>query len=137
MDQGAHVPTIQGMNCPDQMSARRGLTVVEIVVAIALLGIGVLALATTSVYVTRSAGESARQAYAALRLATIADSLRATSCARVSSGSGGLNALRVQESWVRRGGTVSGVVGVGISVSWRSPQGSRRRESVEASIPCG
>lgn len=124
------------MQIPARSTTRRAMTVAEVLVSIVLLGVGVLGLASTSVYATRSAAESARQSYTASRLAIIADSLRATPCGRISSGSGGPNPLHVSEAWEMRGVETRGVVAVRITIGWRGRDGAARGESLEASIAC-
>lgn len=112
------------------------MSITEVIVALVLLGVGVLALAGTSVFVTRSAGESARASFAAARLLAIADSLRSVNCARVVSGTAGINPLRVAQRWRAYPAPEAGAIDVQVEAEWRAAHGGTRHEQIEAVIPC-
>lgn len=79
------------------MKSRRAFTLVEIVVAIMLLSVGVLALAGTAVLVLRLIGAGGTHAVAAATAESRFEILRATPCAALASGSS--VARGVQEQW--------------------------------------
>lgn len=77
--------------------ARRGLTLIEIVVAILILSVGALALAGSSAVMVRRMAESARGAAAASVARSRLESSFATQCTALSSG--GELILGVQSDW--------------------------------------
>ncbi|MFN8581762.1 MAG: prepilin-type N-terminal cleavage/methylation domain-containing protein [Gemmatimonadaceae bacterium] len=82
----------------DSRNTRRGVTLVEVIVALVILLSGVLSLAATGVRL-QALGASARQRMVATARATsVLDSLRSVSCRSVVSGAD--SALGVRVSWV-------------------------------------
>ena len=82
--------------------ARRGMTIIELMVAMVVLGVGLLGLAAMSVTVTRQFRNGARQADAALIVQSRIDSLATTSCALMpasGSVSGSATTRGVTERW--------------------------------------
>ena len=71
---------------PAPMRARRGMTLVELVVAMTIIGVALLALAGSATLVTRLMGGGARQALAASVAQSHLERLRAVNCASVASG---------------------------------------------------
>lgn len=71
---GAPRGVAQGTN------ARRGMTLIELMVAMVLLGVGMLGMAGLSLTVTRQFGNGARQADAALVVQSRIDSISTVSC---------------------------------------------------------
>ena len=71
---------------PGPMRARRGMTLVELVVAMTIIGIGLLALAGSATLVTRLMGGGTRQALAASVVQTRLEKLRSVNCGSVTSG---------------------------------------------------
>jgi Tfp pilus assembly protein PilV len=76
---------------------RAGITLVEIMIAVTVLSIGVLGLATTASYVSMQMGGGSQQTNAANVAQTVYDSLAARPCATLSNGSGTKN--RVNVAW--------------------------------------
>ena len=66
--------------------ARQGMTLVELIVAMTIIGIGLLALAGSATLVTRLMGGGTRQALAATVVQTRLEKLRSVNCASVTSG---------------------------------------------------
>jgi type IV pilus assembly protein PilV len=63
-----------------RMAARQGMTLIELMVAMVILGVGMLAMAGLSLTVTRQFGTGARQADAALVVQSRIDSISTVSC---------------------------------------------------------
>ena len=74
--------TTNDTRAADAMPAgdRRGFTLVELIVAIVILSVGVLGLASTAAVVTRQIGGGAQQARAAAMAQARFESLRGMSC---------------------------------------------------------
>jgi prepilin-type N-terminal cleavage/methylation domain-containing protein len=86
---------------------RAGLTLVEILVAVVVLGIGILALTGSSAMVTRMIGRGKVETHAALRASRRVELLRLAAgstsprCASPTFASGGpLRADGLSESWI-------------------------------------
>jgi prepilin-type N-terminal cleavage/methylation domain-containing protein len=116
------------------MRARRGLTIIEMMVAIILLGVGMLGLAGFSLAAGTQAKGAALQQTAALVVQSRLDSLASVTCTGLAaSGSqwGTATTLGVQEKWIIADGndikTITDTVRFG----------SRKRPLVYQSIiPC-
>lgn len=63
-----------------RMAARQGMTLIELMVAMVILGVGMLGMAGLSLTVTRQFGTGARQADAALVVQSRIDSISTVSC---------------------------------------------------------
>lgn len=72
---------------PHAIPARRGFTLVEVVVAVVLLAIAALGVASTATFVARLAATARALALATRANAHIVDSLRGTPCASLGAGS--------------------------------------------------
>lgn len=81
---------------PFHWPTRRGFTLVEVVVAVVLLAIASLGVASTTMFVARLAATARALALAARATADIVDSLRGTPCASLGAGSAGTPAGNVQ-----------------------------------------
>ena len=71
---------------PTASSARQGMTLVELIVAMTIIGVALLALAGSATLVTRLMGGGTRQALAASVVQTRLEKLRSVNCASVTSG---------------------------------------------------
>ena len=78
---------------------RRGFTLVELIVAIMILVVGLLALAGTSALITRQMGTGARTAMAATVSQARLDMLSSLDCTTLAA-SGTSSARGVSESWI-------------------------------------
>lgn len=63
-----------------RLAARQGMTLIELMVAMVILGVGMLGMAGLSLTVTRQFGTGARQADAALVVQSRIDSISTVSC---------------------------------------------------------
>lgn len=111
------------------------MSVVEVIVALVLLGVGLLGVAGTTVVMTRGAAESARAAHAAQRLLTIGDSLSALPCALIAAGFAPRDMHGVAQRWTPTGVATEAVI-VDVEVAWMRTGLERRTEHVELVIPC-
>jgi prepilin-type N-terminal cleavage/methylation domain-containing protein len=65
---------------------RPGFSLIEVVIAIAIVGIGLSALAASAGFVVRLVGDGGRRGTVAMQAQTLLDSLRARPCAAVVPG---------------------------------------------------
>jgi Tfp pilus assembly protein PilV len=79
-------------------SRRGGFTIVELIVAVVVMVIGVMGLASTAAVVSRLIGGGAHQATAATVAQSRFESLRSVRCAAIVSGSA--TTRKVRERWV-------------------------------------
>jgi prepilin-type N-terminal cleavage/methylation domain-containing protein len=108
-----------------RLRARRGFTLVELMVAILLMAVGVLGLASTAVAVARLSGGAAQQTVAANVAATRFEQLRSASCSTIKAGSA--TTRGVSERWVVTPvGTAAGVTTLDVvdSVQFTARSGS-------------
>jgi type IV pilus modification protein PilV len=112
-------------------ASRAGFTIVEVLVAILILSVGMLALAGTAAVVVRQTGSAARQTMAAAHAQSRFEQLRASPCAAMA---GGADTLRgIVTAW-----TVTPVVranDVTVTVTWPVSGGTRSR-SYRSLVPC-
>jgi type IV pilus assembly protein PilV len=66
--------------------ARRGLTLIEMIIAIIVMSIGIMGLAGTATYVAKQMGEGSTQTVAATLAAKLADSLASRRCSAIVAG---------------------------------------------------
>lgn len=88
-------------------SARRGFTLVEVIIAIMVLAIGILGLASTASYVSMQMGGGRSQTIAANMASKVLDSLSAARCPSIVGG-----------SQTRRGVTVTWTVADSLRTRW-------------------
>lgn len=78
---------IRTRRSPAPRRVRRGLTLIEIIIAIMVMSIGIMGLAGTASYVATQMGNGNQQTIAATLSTKIADSLAARRCASLVDGS--------------------------------------------------
>ena len=78
-------------------TARRGFTLIELMVTVLLLGVGLAGLVATSGAVSRMMGGSSREGTAATIAATRFETLRGAACASIVAGTA--TTRGVSESW--------------------------------------
>lgn len=110
----------------------RGLTLVELVVAVMIFTVGLLGLASTAGVVVRQMGEGASQTIAAQTAASRFESLRATPCLNVTGGTAKVRS-GVSEVWIRQ--TAPRSIIVTDTVKYTS-RGKTRRYVYRSVIPC-
>lgn len=112
---------------------RAGFTLVELVVAILILTVGILGLASTAAIVTRNMGSAAQQTIAAQTAQSRFETLRSNyNCAALSSGSATAG-KNVREWWTVTNGV--GVVMIRDSVVFRV-RGQQKFQVYQSMLPC-
>ncbi|HEX6053105.1 MAG TPA: prepilin-type N-terminal cleavage/methylation domain-containing protein [Gemmatimonadaceae bacterium] len=93
-----------------RLRARRGLTLIEVMIAIIVMAVGIMGLAGTASYVTQQMGGGNMQTIAAGMATKVADSLSARRCSALVDGSQTSRGVRVawtvedssRTRWVRQ-----------------------------------
>ncbi|MEP6618209.1 MAG: hypothetical protein ABJE47_02795 [bacterium] len=119
---------------PSRSRPRAGITVVEVLVALMLVTVGMMAIAGSSALALRSAHDSARRREAAQRATTRLAQLAAAGCPSASSGSSADSTRQLFEHWW----VVSRANGVAIltdSVDWTSARG-RKSFAITTGVAC-
>ena len=111
--------------------SRTGFTLIEVVIAIVVLGTGALALAGSAAVTVRRMAEAARHAAAVSMARTRAESSLASPCGSLASGSEISRGIR--SDWVVRGGAAS--TELSQRVSYPTTRGERSDDFVTAA-PC-
>ena len=111
---------------------REGFTLVELIVAILILSVGLLGMASTSAVVLRQMSGGAKQSIAAAVAQSRMEILRANRCGTATSGTATTRGL--SESWTVTPLTRSDSVRV--VVSWTARSGITRTNSYNSRIPC-
>jgi prepilin-type N-terminal cleavage/methylation domain-containing protein len=108
------------------LRARRGVTMIELIVALSIIAIGVLALSGSATLVTRLTGGGTVQTRAALIANAHIEQFRATACANVT---GGTDTVRsVISSWTANSVTVNGTrrgMSINLTVQYPTTKGMR------------
>lgn len=114
--------------------ARRGFTIVEVIVAILILTVGVLGLAGASAIVTRMMADSEVQSDAAVVAAARFETLQGTRCPLTN---GSATSATVTERWraTQRGRAIDRVYDVVDSVQFSS-RGGNRSQAYESVVRC-
>jgi prepilin-type N-terminal cleavage/methylation domain-containing protein len=110
---------------------RQGFTIVELLVAIAILTIGMLALAGTAGLVASHVGDGGRLSGAAHAARTVIDSLGTSGCARLTSGSARRGGVEV--SWTVIVDSSAATIDLSVGSPLRRGQ---RRDVYQAIVPC-
>jgi prepilin-type N-terminal cleavage/methylation domain-containing protein len=120
------------------MSRERGFTLVEIIIAILVLTVGLLALMSTSAYVTRMIGRGQRSAVAATHAGQRLEQLRVSGCTSQAAGTevayrGAMPIDSLSWRFVAAGANHWRVI---IRNKYLTQQGRWRADSVETEISC-
>ncbi len=113
---------------------RRGMSVVEVLVALMLVTIALLAVAGSSALALRTSLDASRRRHAAHRVATRLAQLEARGCAAIAPGSDAEPALQLTEHWTIVSRSAAFVI-VADSIAWMSPTGPVAR-TLTSAIPC-
>ena len=117
---------------PRRRPGRAGFTIVETIVAIMVLGVGLLGMAGTAAYVASQMGTGNRQAVAANVAQAVLDSLTARPCAGLVSGSDSVRTIAV--AWTVTDSNDAKYVRQ--SVKFNTGKGVRRTVSFNSMITC-
>jgi Tfp pilus assembly protein PilV len=110
------------MHRPAARCPRRGLTVIEVLVALILVTVGLLGFAATSALALRSTTMAAREHDALTRLDGRMALLGAAGCERAVSGDTSFDSAGVRERWTV-GAVRNGAATVALTVEWVDPRG--------------
>lgn len=111
----------------------RGFTVVEMMVAVMILSIGVLGLASTAAVVTRQMGGGSMQAMAASRASSRIEQLYAMNCTKLDGEYGSATSRGITEEW--KAAKTTRAVEVVMNVTYQTTRGPRS-QTYENTIPC-
>ena len=118
-------------------AARRGFTLVELVVAIILLSIGIIGLASTAGYVTRQMAGSSVQTIAASVAQNRVDSLTSIGCSRLTSGTTGSATTRgISETWTVKDTLGLNVKKINLTLTFTIRRGTTKSMAYTTYIPC-
>jgi prepilin-type N-terminal cleavage/methylation domain-containing protein len=133
--QRGHLPiwTLDEVTVPDTRPRRRsGLTLVEMMVAVFILSVGLLGLASTSAVVTRQVGSTANQNVAANVVQSRLEWMRSTPCASIKDSTA--TTRGVTEHWVPVT-TKNRILWVKDTVKY-SVGGTARTQVYTMAVPC-
>jgi prepilin-type N-terminal cleavage/methylation domain-containing protein len=105
-------------------SRHRGVSIVEVLVALVLLAVGLLGVAGNGAIAMRASGGAARERRAAQRAGDRLAALREQGCASARSGTLVDPAAALVERWTV-GAVAAGAALVDAEVRWRAPAGQR------------
>jgi prepilin-type N-terminal cleavage/methylation domain-containing protein len=112
---------------------RRGMSIIEVMVAVTVMGVGVLGLASTASYVALQMGGGGVATVASTVGQQVYDSLAATPCASLTGGT--VTKRRVKVTWTVADSTVRFKY-VTESVEYPARKGSTRTVTYANLIPC-
>ncbi|HKG93986.1 MAG TPA: prepilin-type N-terminal cleavage/methylation domain-containing protein [Gemmatimonadaceae bacterium] len=116
--------------------ARRGFTLVELVVAIILLSIGIIGLASTAGYVTRQMAGSSVQTVASSVAQNRIDSLTSIGCSRlVAPMTGSATTRGISETWTVKD-TLQNVKKITLALTVPLRRGAPKTINYTTFIPC-
>ena len=118
-----------------RLRARRAVTLVELLVALSLLTIGLLAIVGISASVSRGLGESRRESVAALAAQSRFEKYAGTKCTGFTLGSWVTATDRGVTEKYRVADTVNGTASIEDSVSWKNRKGTRK-QFFKTILPC-
>jgi type IV pilus assembly protein PilV len=110
---------------------RYGFTIVELLVAIVILTIGMLALAGTAGLVATHVADGRQLTSAAHEARSVIDSLGTLGCERVVSGSSTRSGIVV--AWTVSRDSAAAIIDIGVGLPLRRRQ---RRDAYQAVVPC-
>ena len=117
---------------PVTTSPRAGFTIVELLVAMMVFGIGVLGLAATTATVTRLMGSASRNTLAATVAQSRIEKLRGTACASLAGGSEKVRGIT--STWTVTAATRG--VSITETVSYPNARGGTRTRVYNTMITC-
>jgi prepilin-type N-terminal cleavage/methylation domain-containing protein len=113
------------------LHARSGLTLPEVLIAVLLFAVGILGMASTATFIIAQAGDAGALTQATYFTATRLDSLRATPCASLTSGSASFatGALRWSVTPAPRSRSVQATLTL-------ARRGTTRTTTIDLLLPC-
>ena len=131
-----HLPTSKGSGAlagEDPAAPRSGFTLVEMMVAVMILAIGLLGMASTSAFVVRQVGGGSQQTVAANVIQSRLEWMRTLPCASFNTEKNVVT-RNVKETW-RPGATVNNVLTIDYVAKY-PVNGSEKRQDLKVMIPC-
>lgn len=119
---------------PSAARRRRGLSIVEVLVALILVSVGLLAMAGSTALALRTTLDAQRRRAAVHRIDTRFAQLAAAGCDHASSGADSDVTRRISERWTV-GAPATAFTTVTDSVSWMTAQGTRSL-AITSAITC-
>ena len=117
---------------PKRLRSRRGLTLIEIIIAIIVMSVGVMGLASTANYVTQQMGGGNAQTIASALATKVTDSLSARKCTSLVDGS--QTTRGVTAAWTVT--TASRTRSVVQTVTYKPKRGTTRNVTYRMVIQC-
>jgi prepilin-type N-terminal cleavage/methylation domain-containing protein len=125
----------------DRSHSRRAFTLLEVLVALVILGVGILGLSANAALVSRLVGDGSRLTLAATVATTRFERLRSLPCAGVASGRA--TTRGIEESWSvgAMSPGVTSALEIELSVTYpvrvSGGAGSSRTQRFRGAVPCG
>jgi len=119
---------------PRERRARRGVTLIEVIIAIIVMSIGVLGLAGTASYVAQQMGGGNAQTVAAAMSTKIADSLAARRCPSLVNGSQTSRGVTV--TWTVTAASPARTATIDQTVEYKLKRGTTRTQTYRMTIDC-
>lgn len=116
-------------------AARRGFTLVELMVAIVILSIGILGLAATAGVVVRQMTGAVHQSVAANIAYSRMERIRTGNCVAMKDSSGSATTRNVKEKWVIVGTSGSHALIVYDTISY-VVRGKTKKQAYTSEFPC-
>ena len=117
-------PEVAARNARTGSTLRRGVSIVEVLVALVLLAIALLGVAGNGAIATRASAGAARERRAVQRAGDRFAALREQGCSAARSGTFADPRAALMERWMV-GSIVGGAALVDVEVRWRAPAGQR------------
>ena len=122
-------------NAEEPAVARRGFTLVEVMVAIVILSIGILGLAATAGVVVRQMTGAVHQSVASTVAYSRMEKIRTSNCVAMKDSSGTATTRNVKEKWVIVGTPNSHALLVYDTITY-SVRGKTKVQAYHSEFPC-
>jgi prepilin-type N-terminal cleavage/methylation domain-containing protein len=119
----------------DLRAVRRAFTLLEVLIALVILGVGVLGLAGNAALVSRLVGDGTRLSLVAAIATARFEQLRALPCASVTPGNATTHGI--EERWtVAPLGAGASALQIELAVTYRLRAGPARTQRFRGAVPC-
>ena len=122
-------------NVTEGSAARRGFTLVEVMVAIVILSIGILGLAATAGVVVRQMTGAVHQSVASTVAYSRMEKIRTSNCVAMKDSSGTATTRNVKEKWVIVGTAGSHALLVYDTITYQV-RGKAKVQAYHSEFPC-
>ena len=117
-------PAVPALDARAVPTDRRGVSIVEVLVALVLLAVALLGMAGSGAIATRASANAARDRRAVQRAGDRLAALREQGCGAARSGTYADQGAALVERWTV-GSVAGGAALVDVEVRWRAPAGQR------------